>query len=40
MKRHVFLTRRPQTLPTLNAAFPGASVLPYPPSGAQLVSPP
>lgn len=39
MKRHVFLTRRPQTLPTWNAAFPGASVLPYPASGAQLARP-
>ncbi len=39
MKRHIFLTRRPQTLPTWNAAFPGASVRPYPASGAPLAKP-
>ncbi len=39
MKRHIFLTRRPEPLPTWNAAFPGASVLPYPASRAQLARP-
>jgi len=36
MKHHIFLTRRPETLPTWMAAFPGASVLPYPASGSML----
>jgi DNA-binding NarL/FixJ family response regulator len=39
MKKHIFLTRRPQTLPTWNAAFPSASVLPYPATGSQLARP-
>jgi DNA-binding NarL/FixJ family response regulator len=36
MKRHIFLTRRPEALPGWNAAFPGASVLPYPAAGSRL----
>jgi two-component system, NarL family, nitrate/nitrite response regulator NarL len=36
MKRHIFLTRRPEALPGWNTAFPGASVLPYPTAGSQL----
>ncbi len=36
MKRHIFLTRRPETLPTWSAAFPGASLLPYPAAGSQI----
>lgn len=39
MKRHIFLTRRSETLPTWSAAFPGASLLPYPASGSQLARP-
>jgi two-component system nitrate/nitrite response regulator NarL len=36
MKQHIFLTRRPESLPTWNVAFPGARVLPYPTEGKQL----
>ena len=39
MKLHIFLTRRPQPLPGWKAAFPGASVLPYPDSGTKLSKP-
>jgi DNA-binding NarL/FixJ family response regulator len=39
MKRHIFLTRRPEALPGWDAAFPGASVLPYPAAGVQLAKP-
>lgn len=33
MKRHIFLTRRPESLPTWNTAFPDASFQPYPTAG-------
>jgi len=39
MKRHIFLTRRPEALPGWDAAFPGASVLPYPATGSRLAKP-
>jgi DNA-binding NarL/FixJ family response regulator len=39
MKQHIFLTRRPETLPTWRAAFPKARLLPYPASGMQLAKP-
>lgn len=39
MKRHIFLTRRPEPLPGWKTAFPGASVLPYPASGTLLAKP-
>jgi two-component system nitrate/nitrite response regulator NarL len=39
MKRHIFLTRRPEAIPAWTAAFPGASVLPYPAAGSQLAKP-
>lgn len=37
MKRHIFLTRRPESLPTWNEAFPKASFQPYPTAGKQIV---
>lgn len=39
MKRHIFLTRRPESLPTWNSAFPNASFQPYPSAGKQLSKP-
>ena len=39
MKRHIFLTRRPQALPTWTKAFPRAEFMQYPESGEALVSP-
>ncbi len=36
MKQHIFLTRRPETLPTWNAAFPNARLMPYPASDSAL----
>jgi len=36
MKRHIFITRRPESLPTWNTAFPGASFQPYPSAGKQI----
>jgi two-component system nitrate/nitrite response regulator NarL len=39
MKQHIFLTRRPESLPTWNAAFPGASIQPYPAQGKQVAKP-
>jgi DNA-binding NarL/FixJ family response regulator len=39
MKRHIFLTRRPEALPTWSTAFPSASVLPYPDAGKRLAKP-
>lgn len=36
MKQHIFLTRRPESLPTWNMAFPGAGFQPYPAAGKQL----
>lgn len=39
MKQHIFLSRRSETLPTWNAAFPGANLLPYPASDSQLARP-
>lgn len=39
MKRHIFLTRRPEPLPGWKTAFPGASVQPYPAPGAHLARP-
>lgn len=39
MKRHIFLTRRPQALPTWIKAFPRAEFMQYPESGEALVSP-
>lgn len=38
MKQHIFLTRRPEILPTWNTAFPGASLHTYPATGARLAS--
>lgn len=39
MKRHIFLTRRPEALPTWTKAFPRAEFMQYPESGEALVSP-
>jgi DNA-binding NarL/FixJ family response regulator len=39
MKRHIFLTRRPESLPTWNTAFPGASFQPYPAPGKLIAKP-
>lgn len=39
MKQHIFLTRRPESLPTWNAAFPSARMAPYPAAGAKLAKP-
>lgn len=39
MKRHIFLTRRPQALPTWTKAFPRAEFMRYPESGEALVNP-
>lgn len=36
MKQQIFLTRRPESLPTWTAAFPGASIQPYPAAGTRL----
>ncbi|KAB2314647.1 response regulator transcription factor [Betaproteobacteria bacterium SCN2] len=38
MKQHIFLTRRPEILPTWNTAFPGASLHTYPAAGTHLAS--
>lgn len=38
MKQHIFLTRRPEILPTWNTAFPDASLHTYPAAGARLAS--
>jgi len=35
-KRHLFLTRRPEALPSWDAAFPGIAILPYPAPGSRL----
>lgn len=39
MKRHIFLTRRPEALPTWARAFPHAEFMPYPESGEAQIKP-